>query len=238
MTADLDRFAAALFERYARLTFDGLGAALAWEEAFWREAAEGEAVLWTVGEPGLVAPRAYAISAGFDRASQCSAQRGWPVHVRQTGGGCVPQGPGVLNVSWLAPAALAATGVEAVYLALTGRIIRACSAVGLEACIHSPVDAWCRGRFDVAVDGRKVAGVSQRRRSAPACRAMAHAAIFIDVDIEAGLEAVRQLCADLGRTDLPTARAATNLRDSQLTAMDVAPKVVRPQSASRPIINV
>ena len=37
----------------------------------------------------------------------------------------------MLNATWIAPTAIATTGVEAVYTALTGRIIEACRAMGL-----------------------------------------------------------------------------------------------------------
>src|SRR5690606_2183733 len=50
-------------------------------------------------EQGLVVPRTYRRFAGFVQACAQFERAGWPVTVRQSGGGIVPQGPGIINLS-------------------------------------------------------------------------------------------------------------------------------------------
>src|SRR5688572_5891230 len=54
--------------------------------------------LWRTS-PCLVVTPLLAHRAAFAAAAEASAQRGWPVVVRRTGGGPVPQTSGTLNVS-------------------------------------------------------------------------------------------------------------------------------------------
>src|SRR5690554_4897785 len=56
------------------------------------------ACIWQAPQ-GLVVPRTYIRSATFDETCVQSAAQGWPVSVRHSGGGVVPQGPGILNIS-------------------------------------------------------------------------------------------------------------------------------------------
>ena len=82
--------------------FDRIADALDEEARLLALVAEGdsdfEAMLWTAGQ-SLVAPRSIGRLPGFERAAKESAQRGWPVALRSSGGGIVPQGPGILNLS-------------------------------------------------------------------------------------------------------------------------------------------
>ena len=41
--------------------------------------------------------------SNFEAAQQVLAAQGWPVIVRCTGGSCVPQGPGVINLAVIHP---------------------------------------------------------------------------------------------------------------------------------------
>src|SRR4051812_29386998 len=75
--------------------------------------------LWS-GTTGLVAPRSYERLPHWASARARSAAAGWPVQVRSSGGGLVPQGPGVCNLSlaWPAPGA-GPTRTDRIYRALT-----------------------------------------------------------------------------------------------------------------------
>jgi len=68
-----------------------------------REGQQG-ALIWVAERPGLVAPRALSRRPGFARAAKTSATRGWPVHLRASGGGEGPQGPGIVNLALAGPA--------------------------------------------------------------------------------------------------------------------------------------
>ena len=191
--------------------FETLGDALAWEERLWAAPAEELAVWWAARTPALAVPRAYASAAGFEDAAAASARRGWPVALRGSGGGCAPQGPGVVNLTWAPSPAQSAAGQYVIYEQLAANIVGACGAMGVAASVFSPPSTWCRGRFDVSAGGRKLAGLSQRRRLTPAPRTLAHAALSLDLDLGPAMEAIGAFCADLGRDERPTLETSTTV---------------------------
>lgn len=56
------------------------------------------AAIWQAPR-SLVVPRSYRQFEPFDTVCAQYAAQGWPIIVRQTGGGIVPQGPGIINLS-------------------------------------------------------------------------------------------------------------------------------------------
>ncbi|HET8597178.1 MAG TPA: lipoate--protein ligase family protein [Castellaniella sp.] len=134
-------------------------------------AAAGPAACLWQSPQGLVVPRTYAARPGFEAACAASAARGWPVEVRQSGGGVVPQGPGILNLSL----AQVLRGrpldySEALYQRLCGMIAGALLFSGIEARAQAVEGSFCDGRFNLAVGSpaRKVAGTAQWWRRLPA----------------------------------------------------------------------
>ncbi len=145
-----------------------LAEALAWEAARLADVAEGRssaaALLWSC-EPALVAPMRLGALPGFARACAAAAEGGWPVHLRATGGDLVPQGPGVVNLTLLFRAPPGpAPGLEGAYRRLTSPIRAALADVGINSRHGSVPGAFCDGRFNVTVEGRKFAGTAQRWR--------------------------------------------------------------------------
>jgi lipoate-protein ligase A len=144
----------------------------------------------------LVVPRTYAQQAGFDDACRRYADLGWPVSVRQSGGGIVPQGPGILNLSL----ARGVTGkpldhsTEAYTL-----ICRVISDALHELDIHCHPQAvegsFCDGRFNLAVgegaQARKIAGTAQVWRRRPMADGttqqvgLVHALMLVHTDVAA-----------------------------------------------------
>ncbi len=111
------------------------------------------AALWT-GRPGLVAPLSYRRHAGLEDVCAASAARGWPVRLRRSGGGVVPQGPGILNVSLAYPC----TGspgkmMQTVYAQLCAILTEALAGLGIAAEVRSVEGSFCDGRFNLAVAG-------------------------------------------------------------------------------------
>ncbi|WP_298017738.1 lipoate--protein ligase family protein [uncultured Castellaniella sp.] len=159
-------------ERYRLLDFgpDPEGGPLA-DEALLAQAADGPvAGLWRASR-GLVVPRTYAARPGFADAQAAFAGRGWPIHVRQSGGGVVPQGPGILNVSL----ARVFTGrpldhSDRLYQHLCGLIAAALLFFGIEAQARAVEGSFCDGRYNLAVGdpARKVVGTAQLWRRVPA----------------------------------------------------------------------
>ena len=142
--------------------------------------------LWHA-RPALVVPKTYTQVAGFDRACAEAAGAGWPVWVRGSGGGLVPLGQGVLNLS-LAWRTTAAPGdlMEPVYHLLVDRLSAALRELGLRAQPGEVTGSFCDGRFNLALGGRKLVGTAQqwRRSERGGHLALAHALILLDADLD------------------------------------------------------
>lgn len=89
------------------------------------------------------------------------AEQGWPVVVRDCGGGPVALGPACLNVSWMTPV-VGAMSIEAGYIAFCDRLSSALASLGIQAYCNDLPGSYCDGRFNLLVDGRKLAGTAQR----------------------------------------------------------------------------
>lgn len=156
----------------------------------WLDAAlagQATAALWT-GQAGLVAPLSYRRHARLDEACAASSAQGWPVRLRRSGGGVVPQGPGILNITLAYPCAGAAGDMaEQVYAHLCQLLTQALARLGIAAFPGSVQGSFCDGRFNLAVthqgSARKIAGTAQYWRRASGRQAvLAHALLMVDAD--------------------------------------------------------
>ncbi len=141
----------------------------------------------------LVVPQRDASRPGFAAAARQSAARGWPVILRQTGGTAVPHGPGILLLSQIY-AAPAGWGIDDGYRLLCRPLETLVRDLGLEPVLTEVPGAFCDGRFNLAVDGRKIAGTAQRWLSAPGGRriVLAHALLLLDADLVAAHGALNE----------------------------------------------
>jgi lipoate-protein ligase A len=144
----------------------------------------------------LVVPRSYLRHERFEAARASFARRGCPVWLRMSGGGLVPQGPGILNLSLAygvdgPPGALS----EAVYLHLCEVVGRALRTLGVDTHWQAVDGSFCDGRFNLAWGPpgqvRKIAGTAQYWRRAPAAAqaphgqrhlVLAHAVLLVSAD--------------------------------------------------------
>lgn len=127
------------------------------------------ACLWRTA-PGLVVPRTYAARPEFAAVRADFAARGCPIHVRQSGGGVVPQGPGILNLSLAQVfAGRPLDHSEALYRHLCALIGDALAAFGIETRAQPVEGSFCDGRYNLAVPSptRKIAGTAQVWRRIP-----------------------------------------------------------------------
>nr|WP_235844912.1 lipoate--protein ligase family protein [Cupriavidus agavae] len=146
----------------------------------------------------LVMPRSYLRQPGIEAARADFAARGCPVWLRMSGGGLVPQGPGILNVSlaYAVPRG-AASWMEPVYLHLCEVIAAGLREVGVETHWQAVEGSFCDGRYNLAWGpaerARKIAGTAQYWRRAPADTqsadgqrhlVLAHAILLVDADPE------------------------------------------------------
>lgn len=139
----------------------------------------------------LVVPRSYRRFDAFEGACRQFAEMGWPVTVRQTGGGIVPQGPGIVNLSL----AYRVSGMpmrhsEAGYRLICRLLAHALSGMGIES-FPAPVEgSFCDGRYNLALRLHaatvKVAGTAQMWRRVPGPTeehvGLVHALVLVDVD--------------------------------------------------------
>lgn len=114
----------------------------------------------------LVVPRSYQRHAGMEAAREAFARQGSPVWYRLSGGGLVPQGPGLLDLSLAFPVRGTMSALsEAVYLHLCGILRAALAVVGVDAHWQAVEGSFCDGRFNLAWGpaerARKIAGTAQ-----------------------------------------------------------------------------
>lgn len=134
----------------------------------------------------LVVPRSYVGLPGWAEACTAAAAAGWPVRVRGSGGGLVPLGSGVLNLSlvWRTPLA-AAIDPHTTYRGICGALGRALAAMSIRAMPAAVEGSFCDGRFNVAVGGRKIAGTAQAWKRVGAHHVvLAHAVIVVSADAD------------------------------------------------------
>jgi len=149
------------------------------------------ACVWEPAQ-GLVVPRTYRRHENFETVCARLARRGWPVTVRMSGGGVVPQGPGILNLSLAyacdAPPLRAS---DAAYELLCAMLCKALLVFGIEARPQAVQGSFCDGRYNLACGPRaaprKVAGTAQlwrrvRTNDASVQVVLAHALLLATAD--------------------------------------------------------
>ena len=201
--------------RHRQPLVDGLA-----QEAEWlaRAADSGRAVahLWR-GTTGLVVPRSYERESGFAHACAQAALHGWPVQVRASGGGLVPQGPGVLNLSLVwRTAQVQPHGTDAVYRGLCAGLAAAFARLGIAAHAAEVPGSFCDGRFNLAVAGpegpAKLVGTAQAwRRVNGQPTVLAHALMLVQADPVQLTQACNAFEAALG--------SARRYRESAVTSV-------------------
>lgn len=168
------------------------------------------ACVWEARQ-SLVVPRTYRRYPAFTTTCDQFARRGWPVTVRQSGGGLVPQGPGVLNLS-LAYVQEGAplSHSDGAYQVICAIIANTLAEFMIFTQAQEVAGSFCDGRYNLAWGtgalARKVAGTAQLwRRITPqeqhAVRAqvvLVHALLLTTVDTKAVTHVANQFEAALG----------------------------------------
>lgn len=158
------------------------------------------AQLWST-RPCLVVPPSYRRHPAFDAACARFAAQGCPVFERPSGGGLVPQGPGILNLS-LAWRVADGPGrwMEPIYLHLCRLLQAPLAELGIATHWQAVPGSFCDGRFNLACGApdraRKIAGTAQYWRRQPTrdepgsarYTVLAHALLLVDVDLQAAHE--------------------------------------------------
>ncbi|MEM1236882.1 MAG: hypothetical protein AAGI10_07930 [Pseudomonadota bacterium] len=169
---------------------------------------------WSSRAPGLVCPRAYESRAGFAQALERSAGRGWPLALRPTGGGTVPQGPGIDNIAVAFHPAEGAT-ITSVYRDLTEALRAGLGPDGAALLPGDTPGSFCDGTWNLSYGGQKIVGTAQRwrPRKGKKPRVLAHAVIVTRRGFEDGAHAVARFHEDLGLPPIQP-EAHTSLEDA------------------------
>lgn len=196
-------------------------------EAEWMAqcAATGRAVahLWQ-GTPGWAVPKRYTLAPRWQAAQAELQASGTPLHVRASGGGLVPLGPGLLTLSlvWRREHDAMEWGAhDAVYRALCEQIAAALARLGLVCDTAEVPGAFCDGRYNLAVGGRKLVGTAQAwRRIEGRMVVLAHAVLVTSADGDALTAQANRIEAALGRdavyrADTVTSLARLGVRDAE-----------------------
>ena len=132
---------------------------------------------------GLIVGRTDTRLPGFEAAVERLAKEGWPVIVRRSGGSACPVSPGTLQIA-LARPVVPRMSIDATYEELVDLIARLLRTYGLEAEAGEKPDAFCPGRYDMSVAGRKLVGMSQHwRQWHGAPTATTAATLIVDEDL-------------------------------------------------------
>lgn len=146
--------------------------------------------LWR-SKKALVVPRSATRNDKFEQASEWSAQKGWPVVVRSTGGELTPQCEDFFNLSIFLRCKDKQISIKDSYMIICSAIIGWLSEMGIQGDCASIDGAFCDGDFNVNIDGKKLVGTAQRWRkvksdatSVDEKALLLHAVILCDGEID------------------------------------------------------
>lgn len=155
-------------------------------------------LFWQPSDRALVMPRRLNRLAGFDHACEVSAAAGWPVLLRETGGEPVPQSASTINIA-LVYAPPRSEGdlnrIESGYRRLCDPICDLLDELGGTSSLGEIDGAFCDGRFNVNLDGRKMVGTAQRWRQSQGGQrpvGLVHGAMLVDNERESMAAAVNR----------------------------------------------
>lgn len=189
-------------------------------ERFGAPSAIGSCLAWETTSC-LVVPRRLVRRAGFAEAAPELARRGFPVVVRSSGGGIVPQGSGILNLSIVVPLdpGERAPSPDFRWLCRPLRALLAVHGVGAE--VGRVPGSFCDGAHNVVISGRKLAGTAQRRGRTTA---LLHVVLLVNPVLGPALDAIRTLRQHLGDGTPLRTDAHTSLAEHH-TALSSPPRV-------------
>lgn len=131
---------------------------------------------WT-NQPCIVVGRGYArrLPRLVERVGEL------PVLIRASGGEVVIHGPGVLNVAVALPTSVWTGSIDESFAVFADGVVQGLRKLGVAAEVREIPDSYCPGRYDIAVQGKKIMGTSQRRtRDA----LLVHGSLNVSVDPE------------------------------------------------------
>ncbi|MCK4507065.1 MAG: hypothetical protein KAU27_00890 [Desulfuromonadales bacterium] len=150
----------------------------------------------------------------FEAASLELSAQGWPVIVRCTGGACVPQGPGVINLSVI-HRKIRGWSLDNGYKLLCDLLTSFLASYGLVATTGEVPGSFCDGRYNLQIGGQKLVGTAQRWAggSRENAAVLSHACLLVDMDLVEATEKINTLYRLCGNPQQFIPEACTTLRD-------------------------
>jgi len=191
-------------------------------------------------KPGIGVSRRDVNSDAAAAARRQLLAEGADVVVRNTGGTAVPQGPGVVHLSYLFPRDRRKVTTDAYYRILTQPLIEWLAQLGLTAETGALPGSFCDGTYNILVTGRKLIGTAQAWRgglagmtSARPGYVLAHACLVVDVEMRSAVEQINRFYRLSGNSYRVNPETFTTLRSlvperfSGMTAGEAATDVAR-----------
>ena len=162
-------------------------------------------LFWQPTDRALVMPRRMSRLEGFEAACTELAVAGWPVLLRETGGEPVPQSAATINIAlvYVAPRSEGDHGrIEKAYERLCLPLCEVLREWGGLASVGEIEGAFCDGRYNVNLNGRKLVGTEQRWRQGLGGKrpvVLVHGALLLDNERESMVAAVNRFneCCEL-----------------------------------------
>ena len=164
----------------------------------------------------LMVTRREARMDNFEQACVRLAAEGWPVAVRCSGGSCVPQGGGILNLALIYPRP-EKWSLEDGYQLLCELLGRLLASYGIEATTGEVPGSFCDGRYNLQSGGKKLVGSAQRWAGGQRTQAavLTHACLLVDLDLHEATGRINRLYRLCNNPQRFNAAACTTLRAAQ-----------------------
>ncbi len=157
-----------------------------------------QVLVWRT-EKSIIVPRGMPARSRFAEAAAAVEKRGFPVYERDTGGDLTPQTPGMINLSMVFRLDGANPNIKGAYLRLVQPVIEFLrDRYGIAADVCAVPGAFCDGAYNIAYQGKKLAGTAQRWRliggegTTRQAAVLGHVALMADVELTPAIEAVNE----------------------------------------------
>ncbi len=179
------------------------------EKQWMHQAAEdGKAYahLWQSSR-GWVVPKSYLL-----RATEALLHK-QGCFIRSSGGGLVPQGPGIWNLSLIWSVSQAFDlDINEIYLAMCLKIAVALKELGIYVSTGSTPGSFCDGKFNLSVHGQKLVGTAQSWKKINGTKVvLAHAVLLVDIEAEPLIQAANAVEESIGSKRRYLANSITSI---------------------------
>lgn len=101
---------------------------------------------------------------GFQVGLKALKAKGLPAIRRASGGDIAPQGQGIINISWYAPASKFPLSIDRAYLFFGHGLKKYLAKFGQKSTFGKLDHSFCDGNYNLLVGDKKIAGLAQARR--------------------------------------------------------------------------